>query len=62
VDESSALPVSPADREDIKTRHDALRRAATDFLSQLELVRERVPPEVMESLRHDIDRLRRETS
>jgi predicted transcriptional regulator len=44
----------------IEQRHDALRRAANDLLDQLELLRDRIPAEVVDRLRHDIGEVRRE--
>jgi hypothetical protein len=41
-------------------RHEALRRASIDLLDQLDLLRDRIPPEVADRLRHDIGEVRRE--
>jgi hypothetical protein len=46
----------------IETRHDALRTSVINLLDHFETVRDHMPPEVMDRLRDDIDRLRRETS
>jgi hypothetical protein len=58
---------SPSEVDELRTRlkrfeqrHEALRRASIDLLDQLDLLRDRIPPEVADRLRHDIGEVRRE--